>query len=388
MAYKKKSLTCLSKEEVDLIGNNQVSNLGDLDSFRADLRKEFGADTAIDDEDNVSSFIKTNIDALDYLLGGGLPQGRMTEVAGREGTGKSSLGIHMLANIQKQGGLGVIIDTESGGAGDRFRLAHFGVDPKKCIVSVEDIAEKVFSQIERTANYIVKNNIKAPSLVIVDSVFGLVAKAELEADMDAQFYGGSAKVISKGIRRTKTICRESNLAALFINQSRIKIGGMTNAWTGPEYTTPGGDALKFQAITRLFLERGKTLGDTKAPEGHVVKAKIIKCKTAGSMNRVLPIRFYYDDRNYSNAGTCYDILNDAKTWGTGTWKTIIMPDGSEKRIQSDTAFMELFNASEENRQHFVNLMKSCFSNLALNDNADHVSTEVMEDIILGSETGD
>ena len=154
--YSKKSLTGLSREEEGLAG---VSGLGDLDSFRSDLRKEFGAGSAIDDADNISGFIKTNIDALDYLLGGGLPQGKMTEVAGREGTGKSSFGIHMLANIQKQGGLGVIIDTESGGVGDRFRLEHFGFDAKKCIISVEDVAEKVFSQIERVANYIAKNNI-------------------------------------------------------------------------------------------------------------------------------------------------------------------------------------------------------------------------------------
>ena len=126
------------------------------------------------------------------------------------------------------------------------------------------------------------------------------------------------------------------------------------------------------AITRLFFERGKTLGDTKSPEGHLVKAKVIKCKTSGAMNRVLPMRFYYDGRNYSNAGTVYDVLNDAKALGTSAWKTIILPDGSEKKFNSDSTFMELFNASEENRQHFVNMMKSCFSNLALNENSDHL----------------
>ena len=371
-SYSKKSLTGLSREEEHLAG---VSGLGDLEGFRADLRKEFGAGTALEDDDNVSGFIKTNIDALDYLLGGGLPQGKMTEVAGREGTGKSSFGIHMLANIQRQGGLGVIIDTESGGIGDRFRLEHFGVDPKKSIVTVEDVAEKVFSQIERIANYIAKNNITAPSMVIVDSVAGLIAKAELEADMETNSFATTARVISKGIKRTKSICHETNLACLFVNQSRVKIGGMVNAYTGPEYTTPGGDALKFMAITRLFFERGKTLGDTKAPEGHIVKAKIIKCKTSGAMNRVLPMRFYYDQRAYSNAGIVYDILNDAKAFpGAGAWKTITLPNGTEKKFNSDSTFIDIFNESEENRLHFVNMMKSCFTNLALNDNGE---TEVV-----------
>jgi len=380
----KKSLTGLSKEEERLTG---LSNLGDLDSFRSDLRKEFGADSALDDDDNITGFIKTNIDALDYLLGGGLPQGKMTEIAGREGTGKSSFGIHMLANVQKQGGLGVIIDTESGGAGDRFRLEHFGVDPSKAIISVSDVAEKVFSQIERVANYIAKNNIKEPSMVIVDSVAGLIAKSELEADMETSSFASTARVISKGIKKTKAICRDTNLACVFVNQSRVKIGGMVNAYTGPEYTTPGGDALKFMAITRLFFERGKTLGDTKSPEGHIVKAKIIKCKTSGAMNRVLPMRFYYDGRNYSNAGTVYDVLNDAKALGTSAWKTVVLPDGSEKKFNSESTFMELFNESEENKQHFINMMKNCFTNLALNENSDHLG-EVIENLILGSENSD
>jgi recombination protein RecA len=373
----KKSLTGLSKEEEKLTG---LSNLGDLDAFRSDLRKEFGAEAALEDDDNITGFIKTGIDALDYLLGGGLPQGKMTEVAGREGTGKSSFAIHMLANVQKQGGLGVIIDTESGGAGDRFRLEHFGVDQSRAVISITDIAEKVFSQIERTANHIAKYNIKEPSMVIVDSVAGMIAKAELEADMETSSFATTARVISKGIKKTKALCRETNLACLFVNQSRVKIGGMTNSFTGPEYTTPGGDALKFMAITRLFFERGKMLGESKMAEGHIVKCKVIKCKTSGAMNRTLPLRFYYDGRNYSNAGTVYDVLNDAKALGAAAWKTIILPDGSEKRFNSDKTFMEIFNESEENRQHFVNMMKSCFSNLALNENSDSVE-EFIDSVI-------
>lgn len=378
----KKSLTGLSKEEEQLTG---LSQLGDLDSFRAELRKEFGCSSALNDDDNITSYIKTNIDALDYLLGGGFPAGKISEVCGKEGSGKSSFALNLLANVQKQGGLGVIIDSENGGVGDTNRLLHFGIDTNKCIISVEDVAEKVFSQVERVANYVAKNNIKVPSIVIVDSVAGLIAKSELEADMETNSFAATARVISKGIKRTKAICHETNLTCLFVNQVRVKIGGMVNSWSGPELTSPGGDLLRYLSITRLLFERGLTLGDTKAPEGHVVKAKVIKCKTSGAMNRVLPIRFYYDKRNYSNAGTVFDVLNAAKQWGSGTWKTLIMPDGSEKRIQSDTAFMEIFNESEENRQHFVNLMKSCFTNLALNDNSDH-TTELLTENILSSDT--
>lgn len=376
----KKSLTGLSREEQQqLVGNSQLINLGDLDAFRRDLRKEFGAGSALEDEENITSYIPTNIDALDYLLGGGVPGGKISEVCGFEGSGKSSFALNLLSNIQRLGGLGVIIDTENGGIGDTNRLHHFGIDTDKCIVSVEDVAEKVFSQIERVANHVAKNNIKSPSMVIVDSVAGLISKAELEADMDTNSFAASARVISKGIKRTKAICHETNLACLFVNQVRVKIGGMVNSYTGPEMTTPGGSLLKFMAITRLMFERGKMLGESKMAEGHVVKCKVIKCKTAGSMNRVLPIRFYYDGRNYSNAGTVYDVLNDAKTWGSAAWKTIIMPDGSERKIQSDTAFMDIFNESEENRQHFVSMMKGCFTNLAINDNAENTSSSELSD---------
>ena len=115
-------------------------------------------------------------------------------------------------------------------------------------------------------------------------------------------------------------------------------------------------------------------------EGHVVKCKVIKCKTAGSMNRVLPIRFYYDGRNYSNAGTVLDVLNDSKVFpASGAWKTITMPDGSEKRFNSDSTFIDIFNESEENRQHFVNLMKSCFTNLALNNDTSSDTQLLTED---------
>ena len=379
---KARSLTGLSRTEENLTG---LSDLGDLDKFREDLRKEFGYTSALSDDENITSYIKTNIDALDYLLGGGFPAGKISEVCGREGSGKSSFALNLLANVQRSGGLGVIIDSENGGVGDTNRLQHFGIDTNRCIISVEDVAEKVFSQIERVANHVAKNNVKTPSIVIVDSVAGLIAKSELEADMETNSFAATARVISKGIKRTKAICHETNLTCLFVNQVRVKIGGMVNSWTGPELSTPGGDLLKFLAITRLLFERGAALGDTKASEGHVVKAKVIKCKTAGSMNRVLPIRFYYDKRNYSNAGTVLDVLNAAKTFpGAGAWKTLTLPDGTERKFNSDSTFMELFDASEENRQHFVNMMKSCFTNLALNDNGEAATTELLtEDAGLG-----
>ena len=151
-----------NKLDRDISIINATDNFNDLDEFKSQLRKEFGGNTALDDEDYVRSFIPTGIDSLDFLLGGGLIQGAMAEISGKEGSGKSSFGIHMLAQVQKLGGLACLIDTE-GGSGDRFRMENFGVDTKKCIITVEDLAERAFAQIEKIANKIQRKNISVPS---------------------------------------------------------------------------------------------------------------------------------------------------------------------------------------------------------------------------------
>ena len=212
------------------------------------------------------------------------------------------------------------------------------------------------------ANFVVQKSISVPSLIVVDSVAGLTTAAELEADMEQAQFAAVPRMIGKGIRKVKTLCRESNISVLFVNQSRVKIGGMSNPYTGPEMTTPGGDALKFAAITRLFMERGRTLADAnKIPYGHVVKTKIIKCKTSSSLNRTLPMAFYYDKRGYYNPKIVYDLLCDTKYLGDGAWKTVTLPDGSEKKFNSEKTFFDLYEQSEDNRQHFLGMMKSAFN---------------------------
>jgi len=373
MAPRKKSLTGLSRTEASLTG---LLTIDDIAEFRSSIKQEFGNNAGIDEDDFVTSFIPTGIDALDYYLGGGIPVGKITEIAGREGTGKSSLGLHILSKVQAKGGLCSLIDTEAGGVGDRFRFEHFGLDPARCIITEEDKAEKVFEQIERTANFVVKKNITVPSLLVVDSVAGFTTAAELEASMDTAQFAAVPRMIGKGIRKVKAICRESNISVIFINQSRVKIGGMTNMYTGPEMTTPGGDALKFAAITRLFLERGATLVNklTKNPYGHVVKTKFIKCKTSPALGRTLPMAFYYDRRGYYNPKIIYDLLCDTKYLGSAAWKTIIMPDGSEKTFNSEKTFFDLYEESEENKQHLLSLMRDAFNtNLAFS--SEHSTSE-------------
>ena len=351
-----------TKLDKDLKIANGTEAFSDLDEFKLELRKEFGTNSAMDDDDLIRSFIPTSIDSLDYLLGGGIPQGTICEVCGKEGSGKSSFGIHMMGQVQKLGGLAVLIDTEVGGAGDKYRFESFGVDTTKALISVEDLAEKAFAQIEKIANYIQKKNITVPSLIVLDSIAGLTTRAEQEADYDTNNVALTARMIKKGLQRTKMLCRETNLAVLAINQVRQKIGGMTNSWSGPEYVSSGGDAIKFACITRLFMDRGAFIGvDKKQPEGHMVRTKVIKCKSSASLGRTLPMRLYYDTRGYYNPHIVYDLLNDANFMGTGAWKTVVMPDGSEKKFNSIGTFTDLFTQSEENQQHFIKLMKECYT---------------------------
>ena len=351
-------------KDINIINTSDA--FSDLDEFKKELRKEFGNNSALEDEDFVRSFIPTGIDALDYILGGGIPQGTIFEVCGKEGSGKSSFGIHMLGQIQKLGGLAALIDSE-GGAGDKYRLETFNVDTNKCIITIEDLAEKVFSQVEKIANYIQKKNITVPSLVVIDSIAGLTTRTEQEADYDNNSVALTARMIKKGLQRTKMLCRETNLAVLAINQVRQAIG-VGNSWTGPTYVSSGGDAIKYACISRLFMERGKFIGESKMPDGHIVRCKIIKCKSSAALGRTLPLRLYYDNRGYCNAHIVYDLLNDSSYLGTGAWKTITLPDGSEKKFNSIDTFTDLFNKSEENKQHFLNMMKDCYSK-SLNFNA-------------------
>mgnify|MGYP001268818182 FL=1 len=373
MAYNSRSKSTKSKdlsllpEEARALSNTSFTSLSieDLDTFKASLRKEFGKQSAIDADDFVNEFIPSGIEPLDYLLGGGAPAGKWMEIVGREGTGKSTMGLHMLGHVQNMGGLAAIIDTE-GGTGDKYRLDMFKVDPDKCIITMEDLAEKAFVQIERIANYIVQKQLKVPSLVILDSLAGLTTAVEQEAEIEASQVAITARMIKKGINRVKTICNEANLAVIMTNQSRVKIGGMSNPFTGPEMTSPGGDTPKFQSITRLFLDRGKFLGEAKMPEGHVINTKIIKCKTAPSLGRMIPIRFYYDDRGFSNAMTIYDILVQAKLIPSTAWKTFDFPGKGEFKINGEKGFEDLYN---DNKEYFIGLMKDAYKSQSFSLNS-------------------
>ena len=195
---------------------------------------------------------------------------------------------------------------------------------------------------------------------------GLTTRAEQEADYDTNSVALTARMIKKGLQRTKSLCKETNLSVLVVNQVRQKIGGMQTGWSAPEFISSGGDAVKYACITRLFVDRGKFLGTSKMPCGHQVRFKVIKCKSSASLGRILPLRLYYDNRGYCNPHITFDLLAESKyetdTFKrSGSWTCMTLPDGTEKNFQNIDTFTEIFNQSEENRQHILKLMKDCYN---------------------------
>lgn len=206
--------------------------------------------------------------SLDLALGGGYPKGRIIEIYGPESSGKTTLTLHAIAEIQKQGGTAAFIDAEH--ALDPAYAKKLGVDTDNLLVSQPDNGEQALE----IAETLVRSN--AVDLIVVDSVAALVPQAEIEGDMGDSHMGLQARLMSQALRKLTGIINKSKATVIFINQIRMKIGVM---FGNPE-TTTGGNALKFYASVRLDIRR---IGQIKAGEdiiGNRTKVKVVKNKIA------------------------------------------------------------------------------------------------------------
>lgn len=206
--------------------------------------------------------------SLDIALGGGYPKGRIIEIYGPESSGKTTLTLHAIAEIQKQGGTAAFIDAEH--ALDPAYAKRLGVDTENLLVSQPDNGEQALEICET----LVRSN--AVDLIIVDSVAALVPQAEIDGDMGDSHMGLQARLMSQALRKLTGIINKSKATVVFINQIRMKIGVM---FGNPE-TTTGGNALKFYASVRLDIRR---IGQIKSGEeivGNRTKVKVVKNKIA------------------------------------------------------------------------------------------------------------
>ena len=207
---------------------------------------------------------------LDHALGvGGYPRGRIIEIYGPESSGKTTLAIHAIAEVQKQGGKAIIIDAEH--AFDPTYAEALGVDMDSLYISQPDNGEQALD----IAEQVIRSG--AVDLVIIDSVAALVPKQEIEGDMGETKVGLQARLMSQALRKITGAISKSNTACIFINQLREKIGG--NSY-GLSETTTGGHALKFYASVRLDIRRIGQLKDGDEVIGNNTRVKVVKNKVA------------------------------------------------------------------------------------------------------------
>jgi recombination protein RecA len=213
--------------------------------------------------------IPTGSIAFDLALGiGGFPRGRVVEVFGPEATGKTTLGIHVIAEAQKQGGQAAFIDAEH--AMDPNYAASIGVDVDNLLISQPDYGEQALE----IAEVLVRSG--AVDVIVVDSVAALVPKAELEGEMGDAHVGLQARLMSQALRKLTAIVSRSKTCFIFVNQIREKIG----FFLGSPETTTGGRALKFYSSLRVDVRRISSLKDGDNVIGNRVKVKIVKNKMA------------------------------------------------------------------------------------------------------------
>ena len=266
----------MAREEKSNIINrdmNKDEKLKALDAALTQIEKAYGKGSVMKLGDSRANMnietIPTGSISLDIALGlGGVPKGRIIEVYGPESSGKTTVALHMVAEVQKRGGIAGFIDAEH--ALDPVYAKNIGVDIDNLYISQPDNGEQALEITET----MVRSG--AVDIVIVDSVAALVPKAEIDGEMGDSHVGLQARLMSQALRKLTAVISKSNCIVIFINQLREKVGVM---FGNPE-TTTGGRALKFYASVRLDVRRIETLKQGGEVIGNRVRVKVVKNKIA------------------------------------------------------------------------------------------------------------
>ncbi len=261
------------KEKAEVAPNNErLQKLKALEATIGTIEKSYGKGSIMRLGEHVAeavAVIPTGSIALDAALGvGGLPKGRIIEIYGPESSGKTTLALHAIAQVQKQGGIAAFIDAEH--AFDRYYAAKLGVDIENLFVSQPDYGEQALE----IADSLIRSG--AIDLLVIDSVAALTPKSEIEGEMGDSKVGLQARLMSQALRKLTANISRTKSCLIFINQLREKIGVM---FGNPE-TTTGGNALKFYASVRLDIRRSSQIKDGDAVTGNRVKVKVVKNKVA------------------------------------------------------------------------------------------------------------
>jgi recombination protein RecA len=270
----------MEKAALRVVGNADNSDRKRaLDAALSQIDRAFGKGSVMKlgsrDLGVATDAVSTGSLGLDIALGiGGLPRGRVIEIYGPESSGKTTLALHVVAEIQKKGGIAAYVDAEH--ALDPVYASKLGVDINEMLISQPDTGEQA---LEITDTLVRSGGV---DIVVIDSVAALTPKAELEGEMGDSLPGLQARLMSQALRKLTGSISKSNTIVLFINQIRMKIGVM---FGNPE-TTTGGNALKFYASVRLDIRRIGAIKDRDEVVGNQTRVKVVKNKVAPPFKQV------------------------------------------------------------------------------------------------------
>lgn len=266
--YKQGMIKLLKNKDVGVLSDRRAA----LDMALRQIEKQFGKGSVMKLGESAQLQVETSssgVLALDIALGiGGFPRGRIIEVYGPESSGKTTVALHAIAEVQRNGGQAAFIDAEH--ALDPIYAKNLGVNIDELLLSQPDTGEQALE----IAEALVRSG--AVDIIVVDSVAALVPKAEIEGDMGDSFVGLQARLMSQAMRKLSGAISKSKAIAIFINQLREKVGVM---FGNPE-TTPGGRALKFYASVRLDVRRVESIKQGNDVVGNRTKIKVVKNKVA------------------------------------------------------------------------------------------------------------
>ncbi|MER2227533.1 MAG: recombinase RecA [Carnobacterium sp.] len=337
-----------------------------LDAALKKIEKNFGKGSVMKLGEKVDTRISTVPSgslALDVALGvGGFPRGRIIEVYGPESSGKTTVALHAVAEVQKQGGIAAFIDAEN--ALDPKYAAALGVDIDELLLSQPDTGEQGLE----IADALVSSG--AVDIVVIDSVAALVPRAEIEGEMGDSHVGLQARLMSQALRKLSGSINKTKTIALFINQIREKVGVM---FGNPEIT-PGGRALKFYATIRLEVRRAEQIKQGTDIMGNRTKIKVVKNKVAPPF-RVAEVDIMYGE-GISQVGELVDMGSDKDIIDkAGAWYSY----GGERIGQGRENAKKFFKDNPELRAEVEQKVRAAYGIGEAGEVVEESETDLLED---------
>jgi recombination protein RecA len=324
------------KEEKNQKDAEKELKIGAADQAMEQIRSKFGDGSIM----KFGETRKVNVDAvptgclsLDIALGiGGVPRGRIIEIFGPESSGKTTLAQHIVAEVQKLGGIAAFVDAEH--ALDPDYAAKIGIDIKNMLISQPDTGEQALEIVET----LVRSN--AVDVVVVDSVAALVPQKEIEGDMGDQHMGLQARLMSQALRKLTGVVARTKTVVIFINQIRHKIGVF---FGNPEVTT-GGNALKFYSSVRIEVRRSAQIKQAEKIIGNRVKTKIVKNKVAAPFKTCEFDIMYNEGISISgdllDTGVAYNVIKKSgNSYAFGDIKLGVGRENAKRFLRSDKKLM-------------------------------------------------